>query len=180
MLGSGGLGALIKTHNSHDHLQQVYYIQWQTRKWDSEVSRASVLRVSWPCSYREQGKLGRYFLHILFVFEGHGVNILVLTLSSCAAFCSCSLLQLGAVPIPACRLFVMAVLMSNSHRLLIIHSPYLLVMSKDMTAITIRLAYSQLSVSMGSGQWIQPTVENIWRNNCVCTEHVQIFFLVIL
>jgi hypothetical protein len=33
------------------------------------------------------------------------------------------LLQLGVVLIPACRLFDMAVLMSTSHRLLIIHSP---------------------------------------------------------
>jgi hypothetical protein len=31
-LGSGGLGALVETHNSHDHLQRVYYIQRQTRK----------------------------------------------------------------------------------------------------------------------------------------------------
>jgi hypothetical protein len=54
---------------------------------------------------------------------GRGVNILVCTQSSCAAFCSRSLLQLGAVPIPACRLFDVAVLMSSSHRLLILLFP---------------------------------------------------------
>jgi hypothetical protein len=37
-LGSGGLGALVETHTSLHHLQRVYYVQGQTRKWDSEVS----------------------------------------------------------------------------------------------------------------------------------------------
>jgi hypothetical protein len=60
---------------------------------------------------------------LLFARVGHGVNIFVLTQSSCAAFCSCSLLQLEAVPIPACRLFDMSVLMSSSHMLLIFQSP---------------------------------------------------------
>jgi hypothetical protein len=44
-LGSGGLGALVETHNSLNHLQRVYYIQQQTRKWDRDISRATVLRV---------------------------------------------------------------------------------------------------------------------------------------
>jgi hypothetical protein len=55
--------------------------------------------------------------------EGRGVNILVVMQSSCAAFCSGFVLQLGAVPILAGRLFDMAVLMSSSHRLLILGSP---------------------------------------------------------
>jgi hypothetical protein len=65
-----------------------------------------------------------------------------LTKSSCAAFCSRPLLQLGTVPSPACRLFDiavltpfcscelcetqpagMAVLLSGSHRFLTLHSP---------------------------------------------------------
>jgi hypothetical protein len=72
-----------------------------------------------------EGTYHYYFLHSLFLSEGHGVNILVLMQSSCVEFCSHSLLQVGAVPIPACRLFDMARLMSSSHILLILHSPHL-------------------------------------------------------
>jgi hypothetical protein len=121
-----------ETHNSLNHFPRVWYIPWQTRKWDSKSAEQQFLGPRDLVVIRNGGTC--YFLHSLFLSEGPGVNILALMQSSCAAFCSHSLLELGAVPIPACRLFDMAVLMSSSHRLLILHSPH---MSMHFTLIVL-------------------------------------------
>jgi hypothetical protein len=106
-LGSDGLGALMETHNSI-HLWRVYYIQWQTRRWSNSSGEGDTVVI-------------RNRRSLLSLLSEHKY----LRKNCCAAFCPYFVLQLGAVCIPACRLFDIAVLMSSSHRFLIICLPHL-------------------------------------------------------
>jgi hypothetical protein len=77
------------------------------------------------CSYQEQGNLQSLLsactgtVAVWRVWHKHPCSY---AKQLCCILLS-YLLQLGAVPIPACRLFDMAVHMSGSPRLLIVHSP---------------------------------------------------------
>jgi hypothetical protein len=125
-LGSGGLGTLMETLTASTTSSE--FIIYSSK----QGSRATILR---QCD-------------IVVIQNRKNLQLLLsrgkhLMKSSCAAFCPCPLLQLGAVPIPACRLLDiaelapfcswglcqtqnadMAVLMSSSHRLLILHSQH--------------------------------------------------------
>jgi hypothetical protein len=92
----------METHNSLYHLQRVYYVQWQTR--------TAVLGGMWLLG--TGGTCDCYSLDVTILGKA---AVLHFTLTP---FCSWGCAN------PACRLFDIAVLMSRSHRFLILHSPY--------------------------------------------------------
>jgi hypothetical protein len=152
-----------------------FIITATSKEVNTEVNRASVLRVVWPC----RGNCNCYFLQLLFLPEGHGVNILVVMLSSYAAFCSCSLLQLGTVLIPACRLFDMAVLMSSPHGLIIICSPHILTLAGCQRLTPVILATQEVVWSQPKQiiPWNpvlkKPFKKRAWQSGSRCIPRVQ-------
>jgi hypothetical protein len=92
----------METHNSLYHLQRVYYVQWQTR--------TAVLGGMWLLG--TGGTCDCYSLDVTILGKA---AVLHFTLTP---FCSWGCAN------PACKLFDIAVLVSHSHRFLILHSPY--------------------------------------------------------
>jgi hypothetical protein len=92
----------METHNSLYHLQRVYYVQWQTR--------TAVLGGMWLLG--TGGTCDCYSLDVTILGKA---AVLHFTLTP---FCSWGCAN------PACKLFDIAVLVSRSHRFLILHSPY--------------------------------------------------------